>query len=37
MTCTQRGKYGDASGEYAYMDATADLKCFIELLENYNK
>jgi catechol 2,3-dioxygenase-like lactoylglutathione lyase family enzyme len=31
----QRGKYGDASGEYAYVDATADLKCFIELLENY--
>jgi len=37
MICTQRGKYGDASGEYAYLDATADLKCFIELLEGYKK
>ena len=35
MTMTQRGKYGDASGEYAYLDATKDLKCFIELLESY--
>lgn len=35
MKCTQRGKYGDASGEYAYIDATEDLKCFIELLEDY--
>ncbi|MCL2420899.1 MAG: VOC family protein [Defluviitaleaceae bacterium] len=35
MTLTQRGKYGDASGEYAYLDATKDLKCFIELLESY--
>lgn len=35
MPCTQRGKYGDASGEYAYIDARQDLKCFIELLENY--
>ena len=35
MKCTQRGKYGNASGEYAYIDATDDLKCFIELLENY--
>ena len=35
MKCTQRGKYNDASGEYAYIDATGDLKCFIELLENY--
>ena len=35
MKCTQRGKYGNASGEYAYIDATEDLKCFIELLENY--
>ena len=31
----QRGKYGDASGEYAYLDANADLKCVIELLESY--
>ena len=35
MKCTQRGKYGNATGEYAYMDATEDLKCFIELLEDY--
>lgn len=35
MTETQRGKYGDGSGEYAYLDATRDLKCFIELLESY--
>ena len=35
MICTQRGKYADGSGEYAYLDATADLKCFIELLESY--
>ena len=35
MTLTQRGKYGDASGEYAYLDATKDLKCFIELLESF--
>jgi len=31
----QRGKYGDASGEYTYFDATKDLKCYIELLENF--
>lgn len=35
MKLTQRGKYGDASGEYAYLDATADFKCFLELLEDY--
>ena len=35
MSCVQRGKYGNAAGEYAYMDATQDLKCIIELLENY--
>ena len=35
MTLMQRGKYGDASGEYAYLDATRDLKCVIELLESY--
>ena len=33
--CVQRGKYGDGNGEYAYFDATGDLKCYIELLENY--
>jgi catechol 2,3-dioxygenase-like lactoylglutathione lyase family enzyme len=37
FTCVQRGKYGDASGEYAYIDAQKDLKCFIELLENYKE
>ncbi|MCL2405461.1 MAG: VOC family protein [Defluviitaleaceae bacterium] len=36
MTTTQRGKFGDASGEYAYLDATKDLKLFVELLEGYN-
>jgi len=35
MKCLQRGKYNDGSGEYAYMDATDDLKCIIELLENF--
>ncbi len=35
MTCVQRGKYGDGKGEYAYMDASGDLKCLVELLENY--
>ncbi len=35
MTCVQRGKYGDGGGEYAYMDASGDLKCLVELLENY--
>jgi methylmalonyl-CoA epimerase len=35
LECVQRGKYGDASGEYAYLDSTGDYKCIIELLENY--
>lgn len=35
MPCVQRGLYGNAGGEYAYLDANAGLKCFIELLENY--
>lgn len=35
LPCVQRGKYGDGSGEYAYMDATETLKCFIETLESY--
>lgn len=35
MQCVQRGKYGGGNGEYAYLDATADLKCILELLENY--
>lgn len=33
--CVQRGKYGGGNGEYAYMDAHKDLKCLLELLENY--
>jgi catechol 2,3-dioxygenase-like lactoylglutathione lyase family enzyme len=35
--CVQQGKYGDASGEYAYLDTTKDLKCVVELLESYKK
>lgn len=35
LQVTQRGKYGDGSGEYAYLDAMADLKCFVETLESY--
>lgn len=35
MKCVQRGKYGNGGGEYAYMDASADMKCLLELLENY--
>lgn len=35
LTCVQRGKYGNGSGEYAYLDGQKDLKCFIELLESY--
>lgn len=35
MKCVQRGKYGGGNGEYAYLDATDDLKCIIELLESY--
>lgn len=35
MKLVQRGKYGDASGEYAYLDAYDSMKCLIELLENY--
>lgn len=31
----QRGKYASGTGEYAYLDATKDLKIFLELLENY--
>jgi methylmalonyl-CoA epimerase len=34
--CVQRGKYGDASGEYAYLDSVKDLKCIVEFLESYN-
>ncbi|MDR0248399.1 MAG: VOC family protein [Oscillospiraceae bacterium] len=35
MRLAQRGKYGDGGGEYAYLDATDTLKCFIETLESY--
>jgi catechol 2,3-dioxygenase-like lactoylglutathione lyase family enzyme len=37
LKCIQRGKYGDASGEYAYLDGEKDFKCIIELLESYEK
>ena len=33
--CVQRGKYGNAGGEYAYLDAHGEMKCLLELLENY--
>lgn len=35
MVTLQRGKYGDGNGEYTYLDATKDMKCLVELLENY--
>ena len=35
MKCVQRGKYGNGGGEYAYMDASKDLKIMLELLESY--
>ena len=35
MKCLQRGKYGNGGGEYAYLDAYDDMKCIVELLENY--
>ena len=31
----QRGKYGSGTGEYTYLDAHGQLKCMLELLENY--
>ena len=37
LKCVQRGKYGNATGEYAYLDGTKDFKCIVELLENYKK
>jgi len=37
MKCEQRGVYGDGGGEYAYLEAYDDMKCIIELLENYKK
>jgi methylmalonyl-CoA epimerase len=36
IKCVQQGKYGDASGEYAYLDTEKEFKCIIELLENYS-
>lgn len=35
MTLVQRGQYGDASGQYAYLDGSTEYKCLIELLESY--
>jgi catechol 2,3-dioxygenase-like lactoylglutathione lyase family enzyme len=35
MKLVQKGNYGDGGGRYAYMDGTEDLKCIIELLENF--
>jgi methylmalonyl-CoA epimerase len=35
IKCIQQGKYGDASGEYAYLDTYEEFKCIIETLESY--
>jgi len=32
---TMHGKYGDASGMYAYIDTVKDLKIIVELLESF--
>ena len=37
IKCVQQGKYGDAGGEYAYLDTFKDLKCIVETLESYSK
>ena len=37
MELVQYGKYGDASGAYAYFDASAQLGCCIELLCDFGK
>ena len=37
MKLVQKGEFGDASGRYAYMDASNDLHCLIELLEHGKK
>jgi len=34
MKLVQRGKYGDGSGRYAYLDANDSLHCYLELLED---
>jgi catechol 2,3-dioxygenase-like lactoylglutathione lyase family enzyme len=36
LKCVQQGKYGDSSGEYAYLDTEKEYKCIIELLESYS-
>jgi len=36
LKTVQRGKYGNASGEYAYIDAYDKMHCLLELLESYN-
>ena len=33
--CTQKGKYGDGSGMYAYLDSRPQLKATIETLETF--
>ena len=33
----QHGLYGDASGQYTYLNASETLKCRIELLESFRK
>lgn len=35
MKTLQRGKYGNAGGEYTYLDATEKMHCILELLESY--
>ncbi len=34
MTLVQKGEYGSGDGRYAYLDASEDFKCIIELLED---
>ncbi len=36
LRLVQRGRYGDGSGEYNYLEAP-ELKCIVELLESYRK
>ena len=35
LSLIQKGKYGGASGQYAYFDARDKLKCFLETLESF--
>ncbi len=35
MKLVQRGMYGDASGQYAYLEAQDSMKSIVELLENF--